>query len=359
MSRTFMVLNAGSSSLKAGLFELRVRESPVRLWTGTFASPEQAIYSAIHDVKGLVAVVHRIVHGGAEFAAPVVISPAVLGRLEALTALAPLHQAQGLSLVRAMAAAVPDIPQVACFDTGFHRTQPPVAQLFGLPLRYFDEGVRRYGFHGLSYEYIAQQLKFFSPAAAAGRVIVAHLGSGASLCALRAGVSMATTMSFTPLDGLPMGTRCGSLDPGVVLYLMQARQMSAQQIEDLLYKHSGLLGLSGIAHDMRELLASDDERARRAVDYFVYRTIREIGSMAAALGGLDGLVFTAGVGANSPQIRARICEPLGWLGVRLDAGANAEAKPCISAADSPVSVWALPTDEERMMAHHAAALLDL
>src|SRR5688572_1187746 len=336
-----LILNAGSSSLKYSLYELRGRAQPVCLSKGRFDSPDEAVRFAANDIPGLAAVGHRIVHGGAAFVAPVVASEEILTQLDALAPLAPLHQPQNLALVRACARALPDIPQVLCFDTAFHRTQPQLAQMFGLPMAFYQEGVRRYGFHGLSYEYIVQELRRIAPEVAAGRVIVAHLGNGASLCAMLGGVSIATTMGMTPLDGLPMGTRCGTVDPGVLLYLLQARQMTAGQIEELLYKRSGLLGLSGLSHDLRELLVSERPEARLAVDYFVYRIGRELGSLAAALGGLDGLVFTGGIGENSAAIRERVCQEAAWL--RL----------------SPEFVWVMSTNEESMMAAHLTGVLGL
>jgi acetate kinase len=277
-------------------------------------------------------------------------------RLDTITPLAPLHNPHNLAAIRAMMQECPDLPQVACFDTAFHRQQDTVAKLFGLPYEYYEHGVQRYGFHGLSYEYIASVLP---PDIALGRVIVAHIGSGASLCAIHKGCSVATTMSFTALDGLLMGTRAGSLDPGVILYLLQQEGLSLKQLEDLLYKQSGLLGLSGISNDMRVLLDSDEPRAQLAIDYFVYRVSREIGSLAAAMGGVDALVFTAGIGENSPQIRQLVCEQAIWLGVDFDATANQAGAACISRADSRVAVWMLPTNEELMIARHTRILLGL
>jgi acetate kinase len=249
------------------------------------------------------------------------------------------------------------MPQVACFDTAFHRTQPPVAQAFALPRDLTEAGITRYGFHGLSYEYIARVIPTLAGEAGRGRVVVAHLGNGASMCALQGGRSIATTMSFTALDGLPMGTRSGALDPGVILYLMSERGMDVASVTDLLYHRSGLLGMSGLSSDMRALLASNAPGARGAVDVFVYRICRELGSLAAALGGLDALVFTAGIGEHAAPIRARVCEGSAWLGIRLDAEANARGGPRISSVDSPVSVWAIATNEELMIAEHTVALL--
>jgi acetate kinase len=250
-----------------------------------------------------------------------------------------------------------DIPQVACFDTAFHRTNPPVAQQFALPYRFADDGIRRYGFHGLSYEYISHKLQVLDPRVAAGRVVAAHLGSGASMCALKGGKSIASSMGFSAMDGIPMGTRPGNLDPGVVLYLMQEMGMSPDELEDLFYKRSGLLGISGISNDMRILLESEDPRAEDAIGVFAYRVQRELGSLTAALGGLDALVFTAGVGENSPAIRARVCEGAHWLGLRLDLEANQQGQLNISTPDSPVSAWVIPTNEELMIATHTRNIL--
>jgi acetate kinase len=267
-----------------------------------------------------------------------------------------LHQPHNLAAIRAAAAGLPGVAQVACFDTAFHRTQTRLAQAYGLPAEYYDKGIRRYGFHGLSYEYIARRLPEVAPEIAGGRVIVAHLGNGASMCAMKDARSVASTMGFTAVEGLPMGTRTGSLDPGVVLFLME-RGMSAAEIEELLYERSGLLGLSGVSSDMRKLLASDAESARFAVDYFIYRIGRETGSLAAALGGVDALVFTAGIGENSAEIRARACAACAWLGVEIDDKANAAGGPRISTSGSRVSVWVIPTDEELMIARHTLDLL--
>jgi acetate kinase len=298
------------------------------------------------------AVGHRIVHGGVRFSAPCLVDAAVLAELEALIPLAPLHQPHNLAAVQAVAKVAPGLPQVACFDTAFHRTQPAVAQEFALPRQYRDEGVRRYGFHGLSFEYVASVLSHHDTRAARGRTVVAHLGSGASLCAMDAARSVATTMGFTPLDGLMMASRCGTLDPGVVLYLLDRHHLSTSDVQHLLFHESGLLGVSGLSSDMRELLASSDPRAAEAVDLFVYRVGREIGSMAAALHGVDALVFTGGIGENAAGIRARVCADAAWLGVELDAAANATGGPCISTRGSRVSVWVIPTNEEALVARH-------
>jgi acetate kinase len=287
----------------------------------------------------------------------VLIDSEVLAALEQLVPLAPLHQPHNLSPIRAVSNLVPHLPQVACFDTSFHRTQPGVAQAFALPRRYAEEGVLRYGFHGLSYEYIASVLPGIDARAAAGRTVVAHLGNGASMCALKGGKSVASTMSFTAVDGLPMGTRCGALDPGVILYLMDHHGMDARALEKLIYHESGLLGVSGLSSDMRTLLASPDERAAEALDLFVYRIGRELGSLAAALGGLDALVFTGGIGENAATIRARVCRDASWLGLETDETANAAHGPCISRPESRVTAWVIPTNEELMIAQHSRRLL--
>jgi acetate kinase len=281
----------------------------------------------------------------------------VLGALDKFVPLAPLHQPHNLAAIRAVLHRSPDVPQVACFDTAFHRTNPEIAQMFALPYELHEQGVRRYGFHGLSYEYIASVLPDIDAAAAQGRTVVLHLGNGASMCALNGGKSVASTMGFTAVDGLPMGTRTGNLDPGVVLYLMDERGMDARAVEKLLYQQSGLLGVSGVASDMRTLLASPEPRAKLAVDLFVYRIGRELGSLAAALGGLDAIVFTAGVGENSAAIRARICRAAAWLGVELDVAANEAGGPRISTAASRVAAWTIPTNEELMIARHTERLL--
>jgi len=302
---------------------------------------------------------HRVVHGGARYAAPTLVTPQVLEELRALVPLAPLHQPHNLAAIEAIAERLPGVPQVACFDTSFHRGQPAVAELVPLPRVIRRGGVQRYGFHGLSYEYIASVLPEVAPEIASGRVIVAHLGSGASMCALRNGKSIDSTLGFTALDGLCMGTRPGALDPGVVLHLFQTLGLSAEDVESVLYKQSGLLGISGISNDMRVLLASDEADARLAVDYFVYRAAKEIGALAAVLGGIDGLVFTAGIGENSAEIRRRICEASAWIGIALDPEANARQGPRISRRDSRVSAWRIPTNEELMIARHTGSLLGL
>jgi acetate kinase len=302
---------------------------------------------------------HRVVHGGRRFTEPTIVSPDVLGHLRDLIPLAPLHQPYNIAAIEAAASRLPGVPQVACFDTSFHRGHAAVAEVVPVPRQLRADGVQRYGFHGLSYEYIASILPQAAPEIAQGRVLVAHLGSGASLCALKAGRSVDTTLGFTALDGLCMGTRPGAVDPGVILYLFQTLGTSAAQVEKLLYRESGLLGISGISSDMRVLLQSTDPAARLAVDYFVYRVAREIGALTAVLGGLDGLVFTAGIGENSPEIRRRICEASAWLGLGLDAAANSRADPRISHPGSRVSAWVLATNEELMIARHTGALLGL
>jgi len=307
----------------------------------------------------VVGVGHRVVHGGARFAGPIIVNQKVLTELRELIPLAPLHQPHNLAAIEAVSERLPDVPQVVCFDTSFHRGQPAVAELIPFPRDLRQAGLQRYGFHGLSYEYIASVLPQVAPEIANARVIVAHLGSGASLCALRAGKSVDCTLGFTPLDGLCMGTRPGTLDPGVVLHLFQGLKLSAKEVETLLYKKSGLLGLSGISSDMRDLLGRDEPDARLAVDYFVYRAAKEIGALAAVLRGVDALVFTAGIGENSLEIRQRICEASAWLGIALDTQANAGKGPRISIPQSKVSVWVIPTNEELMIARHTANLLNL
>jgi acetate kinase len=390
MSDVVVVLNAGSSSLKFSVF--LDEDPPRRLFRGQleglltrprFVARDEKAVVGTHDwpegtqlghegaidflfhwgrqgalgQHRIVAAGHRVVHGGTRFSSPVLIDAATLAELDALVPLAPLHQPHNLAAIRAVAQRAPTLPQVACFDTAFHLTQPPEAQAFALPRRYAEEGVRRYGFHGLSYEYIASSLPRSDARAASGRTIVAHLGNGASLCALEGGRSVATTMSFTALDGLVMGTRCGSIDPGVLLYLMNRHGMDAHALEQLLYEQSGLFGVSGGSSDMRELLARPDPEAAFAVDLFVYRLRREIGSLAAALGGLDALVFTGGIGENAAPIRARACRSAAWLGLALDEDANERGGPRISRSDSRTSAWVIPTNEELMIARHTRHVL--
>jgi acetate kinase len=387
-----LVLNAGSSSIKFSLFPGGSRPTRGDLicageyagighrvrftaedGTGTSLADEHLPPGAGHEdalsallqwlerrfpAQRLVAVGHRVVHGGTRYSGPVLIDAAVVAELTRLIRLAPLHQPHHLAAIAAISKLYPQLPQIACFDTSFHHTQPRTAAAFALPRALSDEGIRRYGFHGLSYEYIAGVLpEFIGPAAADGRVVVAHLGNGASMCALKQRRSIATTMGFTALDGLPMSRRCGNLDPGVVLYLMTEKRMAAPAISDLLYNSSGLLGVSGISDDMRALLASDDPCAAEAVDLFVYRVGRELGSLAAALGGLDALVFTAGIGENAPEIRRRVCEDAAWLGVAVDRAANDAGGPRITRSDAAVSAWVIPTNEDLMIARHAWSCL--
>ncbi|MBL8274123.1 MAG: acetate/propionate family kinase [Xanthomonadales bacterium] len=306
----------------------------------------------------LVGIGHRVVHGGMQYSQPVRVDATILDALARFVPLAPLHQPHNLAPIRQLLERAPELPQVACFDTAFHRGNPELAQMYAVPAELHAQGVRRYGFHGLSYEYIASVLPAMDAKAASGRTIVLHLGNGASMCALEGGRSVASTMGFTAVDGLPMGTRCGAIDPGVILYLIDQRGMDARAVERLIYTQSGLLGVSGISSDMRTLLASDDPRARLAVDLYVYRIRRELGSLVAALGGLDALVFTAGIGEHAAPIRARVCRDAAWLGVELDAAANAARGPRISTASSAVSAWVVPTNEELMIARHTLAVLD-
>jgi acetate kinase len=309
------------------------------------------------DNRRLDALGHRVVHGGLHHSRPARVTPGLLAELEALVPLAPLHEPHNLAPIKMAMTLNPGLPQVACFDTAFHRTAPEVEQAFALPYSFYEEGIRRYGFHGLSYEYIASVLPERAPEIANGRVVVAHLGNGCSACAMRDRVSIATTMGFTALDGLPMGTRCGELDAGVVLHLIQQKGMSAEALVDLLYRRSGMLGLSGISSDFRELLASGNPRARFAVEVFCYRVAAHIASLAAALGGLDGIVFTAGVGENASPVRSGICRACAWLGLELDEAANREHKLRISTPNSPVAAYVIKTDENLMIAHHARALV--
>ena len=384
MASAVLALNAGSSSLKFALFnsELQARlrgsitgiggraqfqvssaagEGPVQeQWGGgtheDFLKQLLAWIAARNESHDIAVVGHRIVHGGQHYTAPVLLDEAVVVALEKLTPLAPLHQPHNLSPVRALLALRPGLPQVGCFDTAFHATMPPTARRFGLPRNLEESGVKRYGFHGLSYDYIAARLRQIAPQKADGRIIVAHLGSGASLCALRDGHSIDTTMGMTALDGLVMSTRVGALDPGALMYLV-GLGMGPEALEALLYTRSGLLGVSGFSGDMRTLLASDRPVAGEAVDLFVYRAVREIGALAASLGGLDGLVFTAGIGENSAIIRRRICDGCAWLGVTMDESANQAQALSISAAGSRVEIWVIPTDEEHSIARQTRDLL--
>ncbi|CAM2154276.1 Acetate kinase [Pararobbsia alpina] len=306
----------------------------------------------------LLAVGHRIVHGGEAYVAPVRVDAHVIEQLEALIPLAPLHQPHNIAAIKAIAAQNADLPQIACFDTAFHSSQLPVVTQYALPPDITQQGVRRYGFHGLSYEYIARVLPDYDHKAATGRTVALHLGNGASMTAMLNGKSVASTMGFTAVEGIPMGTRSGSLDPGVVLWMLDEAKMDSRAIADLLYKRSGLLGVSGIASDMRTLLDSDAASAREAVELFCYRISRELGSLAAALGGLDAIVFTAGIGENAPPVRARVCELSRWLGVRIDADANRSNGPRISGPDSSIDVWVIPTNEELMIAQHTLDRLE-
>ena len=300
---------------------------------------------------------HRVVHGGTDYAAPVLVTEEVLTHLRAIVPLAPLHMPYNLAGIKAAQEAWPHVQQVACFDTAFHRAHPFVNDVFALPRHYYEEGVRRYGFHGLSYEYVTGRLQEIAPHHAAGRVVIAHLGNGASMCAIRDGHSIASSMGFTALDGLPMGTRCGQLDPGVVLYLMQEKKLSADQISDLLYRESGLKGLSGVSHDMRVLEASDNPDAAQAIEYFVFRIRRELGGLAAVLKGLDAFVFCGGIGEHAWRVRERVLEGMEWIGVELDRVANRASAQVISSDRSRVRVFVIPTNEEEMIARHTIATI--
>jgi acetate kinase len=323
------------------------------------AASREIIKTAVELIRGtpVLAVGHRVVHGGTKYSAPIQVDAEVMAALTTLVPLAPLHQPHNLAPIRAIAEAAPHLPQVACFDTAFHRSQTQLAQSFALPRKLTESGVRRYGFHGLSYEYVASRLKEIAPGLANSRVVIAHLGNGASLCAVHRGQSVASTMGFTAVDGLMMGTRCGSIDPGVLLYLMDEHGMDARAIEDLIYRKSGLLGVSGISSDMRALRASSEPAAAEAIALFVYRIVREIGSLTAALGGLDALVFTAGIGEHDSATRVEVAAGCSWLGLRLDEARNAKGAGRISADDSVISTWVIPTDEERMIAHHTSAVV--
>jgi acetate kinase len=391
MEDAILVLNAGSSSLKFSVFLTGDQPRPLvrgqleglftqprfvardqagavvaeKGWAdGTQLGHDGAIEflfdwgrrEALHGNK-IIAAGHRVAHGGLKFTRPVRIDSKVLVALEALVPLVPLHQPHNLAAIKVVAKRAPELPQVACFDTSFHCTLPPLSQAFAIPRRYTEEGVCRYGFHGLSYEYIASVLPKYDERAAAGRTVVAHLGNGASMCAIKNGQSIATTMGFSSIEGLPMGTRCGALDPGVLLYLMDRHQMDARALEMLLYKESGLLGVSGISSDVRTLLASPDPRAAEAIDLFIYRVGRELGSLAAALGGLDAIVFSGGIGENAAVIRARVCRDAAWLGVELDESANETDGPRISTPQSRVAAWVIPTNEELMIAQHTQRVL--
>jgi acetate kinase len=389
MTGSLGVLNAGSSSIKFALYDEappralmfrgmveRIPRAPrlavsdasgrqvaCRAWTTGQLDHHGATVEILNVARELAdsspvrAVGHRIVHGGTKYSSPIRLDPQVLAFLESLVPLAPLHQPHNLAPVKVIAEAAPHLPQVACFDTAFHRSQPHLAQAFALPRELSDAGVRRYGFHGLSYEFIARRFQETQPELASKRLIVAHLGNGASLCAIDNGKSVASTMGFTAVDGLMMGTRCGALDPGVILYLMSERGMDARAIEELIYGKSGLLGVSGISSDMRALRQSAEPNAREAIALFVYRICREVGSMAAALGGLDALIFTGGIGENDAATRAEVLTGCRWLGLELEPDANARGSGRISAQNSSASAWVVATDEERMIAEHTASLL--
>lgn len=387
MQAAVLAINAGSSTIKFGLYEVGAKNEPelaarglidfgdeprLTAWSGAGAElrnerlgskvDEKAAFAGLLEwLEGeldggeLVAAGHRVVHGASRFAGPVLLSPETIDAIDKLTPLAPLHQPRNLVPIRVLSSLRPGLPQIACFDTAFHRTIEPTVARIALPREYEAEGVRRFGFHGLSYEYIAGELPRLSPQMAEGRTVVAHLGNGCSLCAMKAGRSVDTTMGFTALDGLVMGTRPGSIDAGVLLFLLIERRMPAEELRDLLYHRSGLLGVSGISKDMRTLLSSSDPRAREAVELFTFRAAREIAAMANTLSGLDGLVFTAGIGEHSAPVRAAICARLDWLGVKLDAAANGDDTPVISAADSAVEVRIVPTNEELVIARQAVS----
>jgi acetate kinase len=391
MGEAIAVLNAGSSSIKFSLFVTRNSDLELELrgqvegiynaphflakkpdgtmaaekfWaSGTALGHDGALDHLIAFLRSelahdhLIGVGHRVVHGGLDYKGPVLIDASIASEIEKLIPLAPLHQPHNIAPIQRLLERASELRQIACFDTSFHTTNPELAQRFALPSELHKAGLRRYGFHGLSYEYIASVLVQFDANAASGKTIILHLGNGASMCAIAAGRSMACTMGFTAVEGLPMGTRSGSLDPGVLLYLMDQRGMDARAIEKLLYNESGLLGVSGISSDMRTLLASSDPRARLAIDLFCYRIRRELGSLAAALGGLDAIVFTGGMGENSVAIRERVCRDAAWLGIALDAGANAAGGPRISTPGSKISAWVIPTNEELMIARHTRQLL--
>ena len=388
MAERIAVINAGSSSIKFALFEgederllfrgqienlgvaphLTAADSEGKQvveneWEANDLNHQSATKVILQTAIGLLGgqpvagVGHRVVHGGTKFTEPTVVTKEVVASLKELCPLAPLHQPHNLAAIEAIQSAAPHIPQVACFDTAFHQTQPHLAQAFALPRELTDSGIRRYGFHGLSYEFVSARLRTAAPEYADKRIIIAHLGNGASLCAIHEGRSVATTMGFTAVEGLVMGTRCGSIDPGVLIYLMDERGLDARGLESLVYKKSGLLGVSGISSDMRTLRKSEDPRAREAIDLFVYRIVREIGSLSAALGGLDGLVFTGGIGQRDVLTRREVVAGCAWLGASLDEQANTSGEGRIDDAYSRIPVWVLPTDEERVIARHTAALL--
>jgi acetate kinase len=394
MAESILVLNAGSSSIKFQLFAVADGERLQRRLKGQIdgigsrprlfvkskdgdtvadeswpadqitdapAALDKAVAWLRRQLNGELptAIGHRVAHGGPDYGEPTIVDDTVLQSLEKLVPLAPLHQPNNLAPIRAIRARRPELPQVACFDTSFHRGHTEAAQRFAIPDDLYREGVRRYGFHGLSYEYIAKSLPTAAPAIAGSRVVVAHLGSGASMCAIKGGRSIDSTMGFTALDGLPMGTRSGQIDPGVLLYLLNRNGWDATRLEKFLYQECGLKGLSGVSNDMRDLLASEAPLAVLAVEYFVYRILLETGALAAAMGGIDGLVFTGGIGENAAPVRSRVCRGLAWLGIDLDEKANAQGGPCISTKGSRVSAWVIPTDEERMIARHTLDLCRL
>lgn len=391
MQDVIAVINAGSSSIKFAVFQedgARLRRliggsirdlgtpSPrfvMKDQSGKILDAKQWEEGATPDLADAIgflvemltarlkdrrirAIGHRVVHGGEHYLAPVRVDAAVLSTLETLIPLAPLHQPHNLALIRTLLSTAPDLPQIACFDTAFHHTQLPVERAFALPRNITERGVHRYGFHGLSYDYIASVMVQRDPRLA-GRVVVLHLGNGASMCAMQDGKSVASTTGLTALDGLPMGTRCGSLDPGVVMYLMDALKMELPQVETLLYQESGLLGVSGISSDMRTLEASDAPHAREAIDLFIHSIKRQLGALAATLGGLDGIVFTAGIGENSAVVRERVCHDAAWLGIELDEVANQAGTGCITTAASAVTAWIIPTDEEAVIAEQTRTLV--
>ena len=399
MNQALLVINSGSSSVKFAAYDVgpdsvlsrivngriegignvprllawgqdgaQLENQPIAVSADSMLGPEEAFKQLFDWLsqhladRSLLAVGHRVVHGGDKFTRPALVTPDVLTQLDGYTQMAPLHQPHNLSGIRAIASVQPELPQVACFDTEFHSTQPWVAQAYALPRHITQAGVKRYAFHGLSYEYIASVLPNHLSAVADGRVVVAHLGNGASLCAMKNRQSVASTMGFTALDGLMMGTRCGSLDPGVVLHLLGALGMSVQAVEKLLYEQSGLLGVSGVSGDMRAVEASDTLEARQAIDLYVYRIGQQLGSLAASLGGLDALIFTAGIGENSAMIRRRVCQDAAWLGIELDEDANlaqASGARRISTGSSRVAAWVIPTNEELMIARHTLAVLQV
>lgn len=388
-NRVFLTLNAGSSSLKIALYgayddtpiltgqverigpegRLTLKDAAGQKLTnaaGDLSTHDGALRTAIDTIRNamphlrLAAIGHRVVHGGADYAEPVVIDEQILRDLDQLSPFAPLHQPHNLAGIRTAMAAFPGVPQVACFDTAFHRGQPFVNDTFAIPYRYYQQGVRRYGFHGLSYDYVTGRLHELAPHLMAGRVVVAHLGNGASMCAIQRGRSVASSMGFSALDGLPMGTRCGQIDPGVLLYMLDREHLDTTRIRQILYNESGLLGLSGgLSNDMRTLEDADNAAAHRAIDYFVFRAQRELGAMAAVMGGIDALVFCGGIGENSRVVRRRICERLGWMGIEIDHGRNAESATIISSEFSRTTVMIIPTHEELVIARAARSAAGL